>query len=47
MDRTFMNCAAAGKKDIEFSDFLVSLLDENENHCSYFLKARSIAAAAS
>lgn len=42
MDRTFMNCAAAEKKDIEFSDFLVSLLDENENHCSYFLKRSGV-----
>jgi len=42
MDRTFLNCAAAEKKDIEFSDFLVSLLDENENHCSYFLKRSGV-----
>ncbi len=42
MDRTFFNCAAAEKKDVEFSDFLVSLLDENENHCSYFLKRSGV-----
>ncbi len=42
MDRTVLNCAAADKKDIEFSDFLVSLLDEKENHCSYFLKRSGV-----
>ncbi len=42
MDRTFLNCASAEKKDIEFSDFLVSLLDESENHCSYFLKKSGV-----
>ncbi len=42
MDRTFLNCAAAEKHDVEFSDFLVSLLDEHENHCSYFLKRSGV-----
>jgi len=42
MDRTLLNCVAAEKQDVEFSDFLVSLLDENENHCSYFLKRSGV-----
>ena len=42
IDRTLLHCASAEKKSIEYTDVLVSLYDEKNNHCSYFLKNSGI-----
>ena len=38
MGRAVMQCASADKTTVELTDVLVSLLDEQKNHCSFYLK---------
>lgn len=42
IDRTFMHCASAEKNRIEYTDVIVSLYEEKNNHCSYFLKTSGV-----
>lgn len=38
LQRAVFHCENAEKTDLEISDILVSLIDEERNHCSYFLR---------
>ncbi len=38
MGRAIMHCASADKKTLDLVDVIVSMLDEQKNHCSFFLK---------
>ncbi len=38
MGRAIMHCASADKKTLDLVDVIVSMLDEQKNHCSFYLK---------
>ncbi len=38
MGRAIMHCASADKNVLDLIDVIVSMLDEQKNHCSFFLK---------
>ncbi len=38
MGRAIMHCASADKKTLDLIDVIVSMLDEQKNHCSFYLK---------
>ena len=42
MDRTYDHCMSSDKDIIDFSDVLVSMVDETKNYCSYILRAQGI-----
>src|SRR5574344_612676 len=42
MDRTCTHCVSSDKDVIDFSDVLVSMIDETKNYCSYILKQSGI-----
>jgi len=42
MDRTYNHCMSSDKETVEFSDVIVSMLDETKNYCSYVLKSQGI-----
>lgn len=41
-ERAVFNCSAAEKKVIGLNDIIVSLMDEEKNHCSFFMKKSGI-----
>ncbi len=38
MGRAILHCASADKKTLELIDVIVSMLDEQKNHCAFYLK---------
>lgn len=42
MNRTYTHCLSSDKEIIEFSDVLVSMIDEEKNYCSYILRTNGI-----
>lgn len=42
MERAFVHCISSSKKEISIYDVLVSLYDQRENHCSYFLRSTGL-----
>ena len=38
IERAILNCVAAEKKQLEATDIIVSMLEETNNYCSYFLQ---------
>src|SRR5574344_662320 len=42
MNRTYAHCLSSDKDVIDFSDVLVSMIDEDKNYCSYILKTHGI-----
>lgn len=41
-ERAILNCNAAEKKVLGLNDIIVSLIDEEKNHCSFFMKQSGI-----
>ena len=41
-ERAILNCNAAEKKGLGLNDIIVSLIDEEKNHCSFFMKQSGI-----
>lgn len=42
IDRAIMHCASAEKAEVEITDVLVSMMDETNNYCSYYLRAGGV-----
>ena len=42
IDRAIMHCASAEKTEVEITDVLVSMMDETNNYCSYYLRAGGV-----
>ena len=42
IDRAIMHCASAEKAEVEITDVLVSMMDETNNYCSYYLRSGGV-----
>ncbi|MCR4631276.1 MAG: AAA family ATPase [Treponema sp.] len=42
MNRAVFHCVASASDTIDITDILMSMLDENRNYCSYFLKTNGV-----
>lgn len=42
IERAIVNCAAAEKSEVEITDVIVSMLEETNNYCSYYLRSGGI-----
>ena len=42
IERAIMHCAASEKKEVEITDVIVSMLDETQNYCSYYLRKAGV-----
>ena len=42
LERTYNHCMSSEKEVVEFSDVLVSMIDESKNYCSYILRSQGI-----
>lgn len=42
IERAIFHCASAEKKEVEITDVLVSMMEETNNYCSYYLRAGGV-----
>ncbi|MBO5690471.1 MAG: ATP-dependent Clp protease ATP-binding subunit ClpA, partial [Spirochaetaceae bacterium] len=42
IERAIMHCASAEKAEVEITDVLVSMMDETNNYCSYYLRSGGV-----
>jgi len=42
IERAIVSCAAAEKQEVEITDILISMLEETNNYCSYYLRSGGV-----
>ena len=42
LERAVLSCEAAEKQEVDITDVIVSMIDESENYCSYYLRMGGI-----